>query len=82
LQRPSYEVVTRQWNGIKSGRETTEILAALYRGDPVPLLREAVCLIVDDLEATTIEADLAGPTERLGPTSLSARLDRPIHNRK
>src|SRR5215469_2867263 len=23
-----------------------------------------------------------GPTERLGPTSLSARLDRPIHNRK
>jgi hypothetical protein len=56
------EIVSKTWNLTKAARENTEILAAIYRGDPVPLLPEAVGLIYDDIEATTVEAALAGVT--------------------
>jgi hypothetical protein len=58
------QVVSRHFNRLKQTRENDEILTALYRGDDVPLLPEVVLLVVDDLEAVTIEAALAGVHSR------------------
>jgi hypothetical protein len=54
------EVVSRHWNSWKQGRENDEILAAIFRGEDIPLMTEAVALVYDLVEAVTIEADLAG----------------------
>jgi hypothetical protein len=58
------EVVSRQWNcAVKAGHGTEQLLARLYSGDgTIPLLPEAVGLIYDDIEATTVAAALAGVT--------------------
>jgi hypothetical protein len=56
------QVVSRHWNRVKFARESEEILAAIFRGDDVPLTVEAVQLVYDAIEAVAIEASLAGIT--------------------
>jgi hypothetical protein len=54
-------VCTRVWNIAKAAKEHEAILEALWRGDDnVPYCYEAVCLVVDAVEAACVEASLAG----------------------